>query len=778
MKLASLRLSWFRGAAEEAELKTESRSVVVYGPNGAGKSSFVDAIEYLLADGRVSHLSHEYSGRRLERSIPNTHRPGSASTSCSLLLEDNRSLSVLLSATGAAKFQGDVSEVRKDWSHQRSVLRQDQLSQFISGTKLDKYSVLLPLLGLQHLETAAENLRQIGRRVAPTALLGTLRADLAQIASKLTSLVGDTSDESILSQLEALAARHIGADTQPTTEARRNAVAQALRTKLGSLDDSQKRDQALGAIAGSAFPEALRILTEAEGALAAASAPLVGERILILRESSKIANAPEDGTFLCPACGKAVDKTGFGEHVRRELDRLEAIATLVEARKSALRAFARAVESLRENLLSTPLATWRAEDAGVERARGLLRVTNTEDLREQCPPSTRTQLAQDLPSLLKAAKDDGKETSPGAKALLADSQLCNAIGLVLERQAKSAELEQRTELARVLKVAESSIRGSVTRQAETVIRSISKNVGDLWALLYPTVPIDGIRLYVPTDEEKAIDVGLRFHGKDQDSPRLTLSEGYRNALGLCIFFAMALVDSSDASPIVLDDVVSSFDREHRGMVVQLLEAKFAGRQVLLLTHDREWFASLRLQLDANKWRCLRLAPFRSPEVGISWADSAGTFAEAREFLPTRPDTAAGDARTLMDLTLSKIAESLRLKLPHVRGERNDRRTAHEFLEVLASEAPKRIQVEAGPGLPAPADVQQKLVEADRLLMSWGNLGAHSDDVVRVEATQLIDACEAALSALHCPRCKNGMWFAEQDSGRRRQCGCGALRWKL
>jgi AAA15 family ATPase/GTPase len=49
--------------------------MVVYGVNGSGKSSFVDAVEYVLKDGKVGHLAHEYSGKRRKRlSLTRTHR--------------------------------------------------------------------------------------------------------------------------------------------------------------------------------------------------------------------------------------------------------------------------------------------------------------------------------------------------------------------------------------------------------------------------------------------------------------------------------------------------------------------------------------------------------------------------------------------------------------------------------------------------------------------------------------------------------------------------------
>ena len=75
MRIESVKMAWFRGAAVSASLDTASKSVVTYGENGAGKSSFVDAVEFLMSDGKIRHLAHEYSGRRQERGIINTHTP-------------------------------------------------------------------------------------------------------------------------------------------------------------------------------------------------------------------------------------------------------------------------------------------------------------------------------------------------------------------------------------------------------------------------------------------------------------------------------------------------------------------------------------------------------------------------------------------------------------------------------------------------------------------------------------------------------------------------------
>ena len=120
-----------------------------------------------------------------------------------------------------------------------------------------------------------------------------------------------------------------------------------------------------------------------------------------------------------------------------------------------------------------------------------------------------------------------------------------------------ADIANSQTLISCLNSLEHEVREEIRQQSEKVIDSISEDLASMWATLHPGERIDNVRLSVPEDADKAIDVVLRFYGLDQDSPRLTLSEGYRNSLGLCIFLAMAKQVADKEQPLFLDDVVVS-----------------------------------------------------------------------------------------------------------------------------------------------------------------------------------------------------------------------------
>jgi hypothetical protein len=84
-------------------------------------------IEYILEGGRIGHLSHEYSGRKQEKGILNTHIPTDAQCECEIVLEDGSDVIVSIRHDGAASFSGAGHVRMSQWDYKRTVLRQDEV---------------------------------------------------------------------------------------------------------------------------------------------------------------------------------------------------------------------------------------------------------------------------------------------------------------------------------------------------------------------------------------------------------------------------------------------------------------------------------------------------------------------------------------------------------------------------------------------------------------------------------------------------------------------------
>jgi hypothetical protein len=113
----------------------------------------------------------------------------------------------------------------------------------------------------------------------------------------------------------------------------------------------------------------------------------------------------------------------------------------------------------------------------------------------------------------------------------------------------------------------------------------------------------------------------------------------------------------------------------------------------------------------------------------------------------------------------------------MRFDKNDRRTAHDFLERIVANGKKCFLTGAAVDFVVHENAIAALNEADTLLVSWANRGSHTFDVTPSEATKLIDVCEKALTFFKCVSCGKYVWFADAGGPELVQCQCGGIRWR-
>jgi hypothetical protein len=88
--------------------------------------------------------------------------------------------------------------------------------------------------------------------------------------------------------------------------------------------------------------------------------------------------------------------------------------------------------------------------------------------------------------------------------------------------------------------------------------------------------------------------------------------------------------NSAAPLIALDDIVTSYDVDHRRTIVAMLTKEFADYQVIVTTHDERFFIYLKDQFGDKHWRFTRIIRF-DPDFGPRFVDHRVTDAmiEAR-----------------------------------------------------------------------------------------------------------------------------------------------------
>jgi wobble nucleotide-excising tRNase len=103
---------------------------------------------------------------------------------------------------------------------------------------------------------------------------------------------------------------------------------------------------------------------------------------------------------------------------------------------------------------------------------------------------------------------------------------------------------------------------------------------------------------------KGVELAVEFYGSRQRPPHGVLSESHLNSLAISLFLAMAEEFNVQLGFLLLDDVINSFDVDHRGRLAELLAEGFSRWQLIVLTHDQQFFEHLSRR--APSWRKLEL----------------------------------------------------------------------------------------------------------------------------------------------------------------------------
>jgi hypothetical protein len=206
--------------------------------------------------------------------------------------------------------------------------------------------------------------------------------------------------------------------------------------------------------------------------------------------------------------------------------------------------------------------------------------------------------------------------------------------------------------------------------------AISDEVNDFYKALHPEEGFDQLKL-VPTPD-RGLEFEFFFKGDRITPPNKLMSESHLNTLGLCFFLASAVEFNKNCQFIVLDDVVSSVDANHRQSLAKLLrdDHRLNQKQYIILSHDMFWSDILYRMFP--KWVHKKIQNW-DYDSGISIEDKIGLRRQIENAL-LRGDAvdAAQRTRDLVDTTFRDICMSYDILMPYRQGSDNESRKLQDF----------------------------------------------------------------------------------------------------
>jgi len=164
---------------------------------------------------------------------------------------------------------------------------------------------------------------------------------------------------------------------------------------------------------------------------------------------------------------------------------------------------------------------------------------------------------------------------------------------------------------------EKFIAGRMRTHGQTVIDTLKTRVNEIFRAVHPDQEAPDVRLELNPDARlPELRLVIDFAPNRQGvPPGGYLSDSQIHTLALSLRLAAIQMFNTDVPLIVLDDVVTSYDADHRRAIAGMLADQFKDNQIILVTHDERFFAYLKELLPQSKWvfkRIIQLDPNFGP----------------------------------------------------------------------------------------------------------------------------------------------------------------------
>lgn len=705
-KLRKVELKGFRGSRFPfpIDLGKDCRSIAIFGDNASGKSTVTDAVEWFFYD-RVVHLWREDCKEDALR-----HIALAPNELAEVLLEfDHATLS------GSKTIDAGLNRAHSNKSPEfatyleqslaeRLVLRNAYLQDFILKTKSEKRDEIARIIGYDSIMSFRETIQRVltwvrgeeayaaareglercrGRLLKKFSKVPRNNAEYFEIATELVArfklpkkIADGKSYEECLGALKARI-------TDPKKGEKLGGL-NSLKTGLDEFKTSVMQTDKLVQEFMPSYKAVIRNIDKLRSI----------DLVAFLSKGKDLIEKGRVEKEKCPFCLKPIpDMAHLLEEVTKRIEQLDAAQKeheTLRTNKDSLVKKLRAVSvegtdrykqvtgfgianELGERLEKYKAYTSSLADTIARRFDGFQDVEeakNHEKHVTELLPAIQAggaQAEQLIKTLAVTAEEEALMQARDDLILLrenfTEAQHFTKIKAVFETQIRSLS----TILDQFIKVQNTVI--------QDMLDVMSDDISDYYLYLHPNEEVDKIRLHIIG--EQGVEFIYSFHGKQVHPPLKYLSESHLNSLGIALFLASVKLLNKGNGFFVLDDVVTSFDINHRLRLLRLLQEKFSEYQIILLTHESFWFEMIKKDMPAASWLFFEVD--WSYDRGIEIKRAVKDLKELIEVKRKQGLNVGNDVRKLMEVLLKEVAFGLGVKLPFRFNETNERRDAGELL---------------------------------------------------------------------------------------------------
>ena len=313
----------------------------------------------------------------------------------------------------------------------------------------------------------------------------------------------------------------------------------------------------------------------------------------------------------------------------------------------------------------------------------------------------------------------------------------------------------------------------IKRQEEALnvfLTMFSQDIDDYYTTMNPNERVEDIKL-VPIKKDGdlvGITIECSFFDEAKTFPIAYLSESHLNCLGLSFFLASVKAFNKENEFFILDDIISSYDRSHRARFAKLLTEKFSDYQVILLTHEQEFFELVSSDVKNKGWSIKNFKWTKNSGAGVEKGTVKIKERILKKFKEKNIDGLGNDIRVYTEKVMKEVAFNIEAPVAFRYNALNEKRMAPELLNAVQSRISKK-----GNGLKEKANITR----VKGMPMFIGNTTSHDNEFNEsIEDLEVMwENIENMIRTFYCNSCRKFMsvkYFDNVESKIR--CGCGNL----
>lgn len=722
LKIKSFNLEGIRGVKIDCPVELDEKSVLFYGESGAGKSSISDVFEWFYYD-RIEHLSgEEISHSGMLEALKNISLGDDIKSRFSIEFSNSSFNSdkviyvkkdslVSEYSNKSIEFKDLLNESQKE----NFILRHEDLTKFVLSPKGEKLKALSDIIGFSEVTRIRGVLKKIVNELERTVRLNNFDNLIHAQQGYLLEYLG----ENIISETQFV--NSINELIEPLN----------IDLKINSLndmgnvlnlitkpDDSKKIElqsfyikvqdivsnlrgyiNEIEKLYKTYYDQYQKIVSDFKKFQKIMLANLLSEGYRILKNNIFIEEK-------CPLCLQPKNRSELLKELDIRINELE----IFKNERDNLEESRTSLKNVLSNLY--PLLNSLLSDANFKSEDNKTLKEMTETLKKYFDDYF-SELAMDISKLKELKKVDELKFDMNIldKIINFSEKENNQLklsmknNLILETSSKM-DLSRRAylevkRLDRVKNILDTQILTMKLAYSEFVKRQqegltsflslFSKDINDLYQFMNPGEKVDGIEFLAleKDDELTGITFQLEFFKNKIKPPHKYLSESHLNCLGIAFFLTSARAFNRQIGFLILDDVISSFDTNHRARFADFLIEKFSDYQVILLTHEKNWFDYVNNSVKGKNWIV----------NSIKWSDDRGTHIEEppkklrvriEDKINKSEETGLGnEIRKYLEYLLKIIADNLKVKVEFRFNDKNEDRMSYELLTCLISEIDKQ-----------------------------------------------------------------------------------------